>query len=310
MSEFSSKLIDKLYVKQWQIGICRGNIKEIIRSKTFNPDINWLPLNSLDFFRADPFLLRTKDGIMNILFEDFVFDDFYGRIWVMKIDENFNKINEKILLDTKSHLSYPFIFEENNKVYLFPESSHSGRLSCYEYDPVNQSVNFIKEIMELPLLDSTIIKHNDKYWLFGTLNGTYRHSRLHIYFSDNLLGPYTPHPGNPVKSSSNGTRPAGNFFEIDGIIYRPSQNCEKKYGESITINRITELGEYHFSEEYHMKICIDKNNPYNDRVQTIHTLNIIDDIMVVDGIKWTFSPKNQWKNFLRNRANSGAEEES
>ncbi len=310
MHNFFRTLIDKLYVKQWQIGLCRGDIKEIIRSRTFNPDIKWLPLDSMDFFRADPFLLKSKDGGMVMLFENFTFDDFYGQIWLMKFDENFNKLNEKILLDTKSHLSYPFVYEENEKMYLFPESAHSGRLNCYEYDPVSHSVSFLKEIMDLPLLDSTILRYNNKYWLFGTLNGKYRHTKLYIYFSDNLLGPYVPHPQNPVKSSLNGSRPAGHFIEVDGVLYRPSQNCESQYGESMTINRIEVLNELEFHEEPHMTISINKTNPNNDKVLTIHTINVIGDIMAVDGIKWTFSPKNQWKNFLRNMASSGNNREA
>ena len=310
MYKFLSKIIDKLYVKQWQIGYCRGDIKEIIRSKTFNPDIHWLPLNSLDFFRADPFLLRTKEGKLSMLFENFVFDDFYGKIWVMNLDENFKQLNEKILLDTKSHLSYPFTYEEDGKIYFFPESAHSGKLNCYEYDPVNQSLMFIKEIMDLPLLDSTIIKYKNKYWLFGTLNGKFRHMKLYIYYSDSLLGPYKSHPQNPVKCSLNGARPAGNFIEVDGVLYRPSQNCENQYGESMTVNRVEVLNELEFHEETHMTITINKDNPHNDKVLTIHTLNVLDDLMVVDGIKWTFSPKNQWKNFLRNRASAEHTDES
>jgi hypothetical protein len=245
-----------------------------------------------------------------MLFENFVFDDFYGKIWVMNLDENFNQLNEKILLDTKSHLSYPFTYEEDGKIYFFPESAHSGKLNCYEYDSVNQSLIFVKEIMDLPLLDSTIIKYNNKYWLFGTLNGKFRHMKLYIYYSDSLLGPYKPHPQNPVKCSLTGARPAGNFIEVDGVLYRPSQNCENQYGESMTVNRVEVLNELEFHEENHMTITINKDNPHNDKVLTIHTLNVLDDLMVVDGIKWTFSPKNQWKNFLRNRASTEHTDES
>ena len=301
MNGFFSKITKRLYLKHWIIGLCHCNIEDVIRSKTFNQDIKWLKINSIDHYNADPFLLKTEDGSLNLFFEDFTLDDFYGKISVLKFDNAFNELNQKILLDTKSHLSYPFIFKENNKIYVFPEASHSGRLSCYEYDPLNQSLNFIKEIMSLPLLDSTILKQDNKYWLFGTLAGKYSNKKLYIYFSNNLLGPYTAHPGNPVKKSANSSRPAGNFIEVDGSIYRPSQNCENKYGESITINKINILDEFSFAEEYHMTISMNERKYFNEKIFTIHTLNVLDDIITVDGIKWTFSPKNQWKFFLRNR---------
>jgi len=301
MNGFLSKYIDKLYFKQWSIGLCHGDIKEIIKSKKFDQKISWLPLSSYDYFQADPFLLKTNDFSINILFEHFPFDDYYGKISLMKLDSNFNLLDHKILLDTKSHLSYPFIYLEENKTYIFPEAAHSGKLSCYEYNPINDSISFLKDIIDLPLLDSTIIKYNEKYWLLGTLYGKDPHNKLYIYYSDNLLGPYTPHPENPVKTSLNGTRPAGDFIKIDGTIFRPAQNCENQYGESITINKVNTLNEFKFEEEPYMLISIDRKKHNNKNIYTFHTINVIGDLIAVDGSKWTFSPYIQWKVFLRNR---------
>jgi len=300
MKKIISKYIDKLFVKQWTIGVSRGNIGEIIRNKTFNLNIEWLPIKSINRFSADPFLFR-KNGSYNIFFEDFTFHDQYGKISVMTIDECFKQADYKILLDTKSHLSYPFVFTENNKIYVFPEASKSGKLSCYEYDHVSKSLIFLQDIIELPLLDSTILSHDNKYWLFGTLSGNDSY-KLYVYFSNSLLGPYTPHINNPVKNALNGTRPAGNFIEVDGVIYRPSQNCENRYGESITINKIVLLNEFNVVEEPYMSICLNKRDNYNNGMHTIHTINAIDDIIVVDSKKWTFSPINQLRNFVKNRA--------
>lgn len=291
-----SKYINKLYFKQWAIGFSRANIKDIIRTKTFNPDINWLPIKSFDQFYADPFVYKTRDGNFDILCEDYTFSDRYGKIALITIDETFKQIDHKIVLDTKSHLSYPFIFLENNKIYVFPEAGKSGQLSCYEYDPENKSLSFLQKIIELPLLDSTILKHDEKYWLFGTLRGSEANKKLNIYFSNTLLGPYTPHINNPVKTTLNGARPAGNFIEVDGVIYRPSQNSENRYGESITINKISVLNENDFVEEPYMTISMNKENICK---YGIHTINVVDDMIVVDGQEWTFSPLNQLKSFTR-----------
>lgn len=296
-----SKLVNKIYVKQWTIGLSHDSIKDIIRSKTFKQNISWLPIGFIDHFYADPFLFKQKDGKMNIFFEDFVFDVNYGKISLMTIDSNFQKTEQKIILDTKSHLSYPFIFIENNRTFVFPEAASSGKLSCYEYDFENESLKFVKDIIDVPLLDSTILKYNDKYWIFGSTKVKGFNYKLNVYFSDALLGPYVSHPENPVKEGISGTRPAGGFIEVDGIIYRPSQNCENEYGESITINKINILNELKVVEEPYMNICISKKNQKFHGIHTIHTINAIDNVIAVDGIKWTFSPYNQWKNYLRNR---------
>jgi hypothetical protein len=294
MKSIFTVFIKKLFFKKWIIGICRDSIKDIIRNKSFDPDINWIKLKSHDKIIADPFFLDSKDGNYKIIYEELIYKDNYGKISIMSVDENLRKVNQKMVLDTKSHLSYPFVFKENNKTYVFPESKQNGKFSCYEYDSINETLNFSQDILEIPLLDSTIIKHNNKYWIFGTISKDTEYY-LHLFFSDCLLGPYLPHPDNPVKSGLNGTRSAGNFIEVDGILYRPSQNCENDYGESITINKVSELNEINFIEEPYMSICINTKNKNNDGVHTIHTINVMDNIIVVDGIQWCFRPIYQIK---------------
>lgn len=295
------KYINKLFFKKWIIGICKDNIQDIIRKKTFNPDINWLRTDSLDKFYADPFLLPSKNEDLNILYEEYPFNENYGKISLLTLDKDFKPRKNKLLLDTESHLSYPFVFIENNRTYVFPESAQKDKLSCYEYDSESESLNFLKDILDLPLRDSTIIKHNGKYWIFGTLSDMGMDYKLHVYVSENLLGPYKPHKANPVKNGLNGTRSAGNFIEIDGNIYRPTQNCQNSYGESITINKITELNMESVIEEPYMTIKIDTNRKKNQDVRSIHTINVLGDNIVIDGEQWIFSPNEQLKSFLRSR---------
>ncbi len=299
MNRIITKYIDKLYFKKWIIGICHGNIEEIIRNKSFDLEINWLLKRPFDTFYGDPFPVMSHEGVIKILLEEYSYDDDYGKISLMTFDEDFRKINHKILLDTKSHLSYPFIFTENNKTYVFPEARKSGKLACYEYDSVNESIYFIKNILDFPLLDSTILKHDDRYWIFGTLSENDTDYKLYVFFSDSLLGPYTPHRSNPVKSGLDGTRSAGNFINVDSIIYRPTQNCKEEYGKSITINRVTELNEMRVIEEPYMNISINKIRRYNYGMYKIHTINALNEIILVDGMNWTFLPVKQLIKFCK-----------
>lgn len=301
MKKNISNFTNKLFFKKWIVGICQENIKDVIRNKTFNPDIRWLRIESFDKFHADPFLLRSKIGDLQILLEDYSFSDDYGKLSLMTLDEDFRLKGQKIVLDTRSHLSYPFIFIENNKTYVFPETAQKGKLSCYEYNYESESLEFLQDILCLPLRDSTILKHNNKYWIFGTMSDNGAEYKLDVYTSDRLLGPYTPHRANPIKSGLNGTRSAGNFIQIDGAVYRPSQNCLNNYGESITINKITKLDEISIEEEPYMTIELNSQQKCNHDVHSIHTINILDDLIVVDGEQWIFSPINQLKSFLKNR---------
>jgi hypothetical protein len=304
MNKIISKINYKLFFKKWVVGICRGDIKDIIRTKTFDPDINWILLKPYDRYYADPFFLIPKDENIKLLLEEFTLADDYGRLSLMTFDKNYRPIKNKIILDTKSHLSYPFLFTEDNKTYIFPEAGQSGKLSCYEYDYDNESLIFCKDIIELPLVDSTILKKDGKYWIFGSVNRKDKDYELFVFHSDSLLGPYISHPCNPVSKGIDGIRSAGNFIEVDGIIYRPAQNCKIEYGESMTINKIVELNENNVAEEPYMTISINRHNKCNNGIHNIHTINVMDDIIVVDGIKWSFSPIDSFKEFLRNRAKS------
>lgn len=296
-----TEFLKKLYFKQWVIGIANGDIKNVIRTKRFNQEIKWIDLSSKDNFQADPFILSARDGNVDIMYEDFSMTSNYGNISLMTLDRELNFVRSKVLLDTNSHLSFPFIYNEGGRTFVFPESTRNKKLSCYLYDEDKQVLNYLTDILDMPLYDPAILRYNGKYWLFGTIFENRSDYRLHIFHSDSLLGMYTPLKNNPVKRGLNGNRAAGNFINVDGAIYRPTQNCARRYGESITINRVRYLSETIYSEEPYMTIRINERNKLENNIHTIHTINSFNNMIVVDGMKWTFSPRDQWENFRRNR---------
>jgi hypothetical protein len=296
------RISQKLHTTQWTIGFFQGNIEDIIASKSFNPNVKWLPTEPFKRSFADPFIFKTTSGKYHALVEDVNVKENYGRISLMEIDEKTLKPRFiKILLDTNSHLSYPFLYKENNKLYIFPEAGLSGKLSCYEYDQDREILNPLQVIMDYPIVDPTIIKYNNKYWLFGTLKGKESFNKLYIFFSDSLLGPYKAHQQNPVKNSYNGTRPAGNFIKIGNTLYRPAQNCETEYGESITINKVNILDEENFSEEIHMVITIDEKSKTAHNIHTIHTINAEGNLIAIDGKQTRLSPFLAIKDYLKSK---------
>jgi hypothetical protein len=290
------KYSDKLYLKQWGIGFMRGSLADIIRQKRSDLSFDWFTLDDKAVSKADPFVFKTEDGQIHILFEHVSTYHLNGQIALMVCNDKLEPVMEKTLLDTNDHLSYPYVFREKGKIYVFPENAFGGKLRCFEFDPVEKTLTNPRVIMEEPLLDSTITKHEGRYWLFATRLGEGFNSDLHIYYSDSLFGPYAPHKANPVKSNLDGSRPAGNLVEVDGVLYRPSQNCRNYYGESITINRVKTLDTERFEEEEYMIIEPNKHDEFN---YGIHTINAVDDIIIVDGQKGYFEPVNQLRRKLK-----------
>lgn len=75
-------------------------------------------------------------------------------------------------------------------------------------------------------------------------------------------------------------RPGGQFFERKGKLYRPAQNCEHFYGESIKLMMVDRLDEETFVEHE----CIEIKDPKCIE-NGIHTFNAYNGFIVVDGFK-------------------------
>ncbi|HEX2921890.1 MAG TPA: hypothetical protein VHO50_12075 [Bacteroidales bacterium] len=296
-----NNLLKKLYFKQWVIGIAHEDIGKIIRTKSFSQKITWLEPHSDTHFHADPFIIKADESSMKIIFEDFSMDYNFGNISLLTLNKSLDIVDRKILLDTGSHLSFPFVYRENGKTFIIPESAHSGKVSIYEYDELNMKLEYRGDLLDRPLYDPSILKIKEKYWLMGCIFEDRKLYKLHVFHSEFLFGPYSPLETNPVKQGLDGVRSAGSFINVDGNLYRPTQNCGNKYGESITIYRLNKLDEKEFSEDMYMTIKIDDRNRKIHNIQTIHTLNIYGNTIVVDGIRWELSLKKQVSNFFRNR---------
>jgi len=83
-------------------------------------------------------------------------------------------------------------------------------------------------------------------------------------------------------------------------VYRPTQNCAEYYGKSIILQKIIHLDEEKFEEITETELTIQKNNKFNFG---IHTINITNDVIVVDGLRKIFCPFTQIKIFLNKALN-------
>lgn len=280
------------------MGVANQSIEDIIRNKKMEQEFSWFPITNKYQFYADPFMFRLPNNQYCVLYEDYNYKKQYGKISMCILDEYNKPISTKTVLDTKSHLSYPGIFIEDQDIYVFPEAGASGKLSCYYYHEITESLKFKSDIINLPLTDATILKHNNKYWVFSTMRGKNSNNELCIFYSDSLFGQYIPHKKNPVKNEINGSRPAGNFICVDNQIYRPAQNSDKYYGSSIGIYKIIQLDEKDFTEEYYMSVSPPAKGRFNFG---LHTLNHVDNLIVIDGLSRRFLPLTQFVTYIKKK---------
>jgi hypothetical protein len=286
------KYIGKLFLKQWGVGMIQCDIKDIIRQKKITAPVKWHVVADKHCSYADPFVISKADGSYDVYAERVTSDAMDGTIELLKADHEMKIHASQTILKKETHLSYPFFFEEDGKTYFFPENAFGGPLHAYLLDPSTGAWEMQSIVLNKRVLDATIIKKEETYWLFCTIPGEGKHSELHLYYSSSLLGPYTPHNTNPVKKDPSGSRPAGSIIEVDGELYRPAQNCRHYYGQSIVIQKIVELTEDNFREEFYMEIKPSGNSAFS---YGWHTINGHGNCTVIDGQRLHFEPLQQLK---------------
>ena len=236
------KFIKKMfYFDVWMIGIAKCRIENFNFNKS---SIIWFKNPSKTTFRADPFGFRINDRTY-IIFEEYSQFLKRGRIAIAEII-NDKLINKKIILDNKKHLSYPYIFLDGDKIFMVCEYYKLKKLDLYILDKSNLTLKKIRELFnDHEAIDPSIIKFKEKYWLFYS-----RHEKaeenLYLAYANSLNDDFIQHPKNPIKSCKSSSRNGGTPFFINDEIFRPSQNCQKFYGEKITINKIITLDENNF----------------------------------------------------------------
>jgi hypothetical protein len=270
--------------EQWNIGIINFPLASLINKEISNDEIIWMPKQKSSLFRADCFAFAEGNDV-NILFESYDYKKRKAVINKITYTENNGFSEETTLIQKPYHMSYPFIFSNKNEYYCIPESYNNIKVDLYKFDK-NEGLIFYKTILEnTDAVDSSVIYFNDEWWLFCTKNSDESNTNLYIYYADALDGNYLPHVANPVKTDVRSSRPAGNFFIENDILYRPAQDCSKTYGGRIAINKIIKLSTTEFAEETIGFINPVKNSLYN---KGLHTISSIGNYTVIDAKRYTF----------------------
>lgn len=261
----------------WKTGIVENTILEVVKDKLLLKQVQWLDLKNKRDFMADPFGFTTPLGDYIIL-EKYNSKSKKGHIEV--IERSTQKIVFKLKADF--HFSYPFVFEEANEIYIIPESHQTNSIDLYKWNDSKQEMQLIKTIIDnFPGVDNSILKHNNKYWLFCT---TSKHKmadhHLNLFYADTITGDWTPHPLNPIVTSIINARPAGSFINWGGKIIRPSQNSGTTYGGKITLNEITELSETNYSEK--IIEVLSPEDFKNKSIVGIHTISSMGNSTLID----------------------------
>jgi hypothetical protein len=202
-------------------------------------------------FYADPFLFQ-RDGRRFIFFEDYDWSCRRAAICYVELDERGGHCSPRPALEQDCHLSYPFVFEDGDAVYMLPETAGRRTVELY------RAVRFPDEwtldrvlLRDVSATDATLLRHEGRLWLFVAIavDGGRAVDELFLFSSDSLEGEWEPHPMNPVVSDVRRARPAGRILRRDGRLVRPAQDCSQSYGWRLVFNRIEVLSRSEYREK-------------------------------------------------------------
>jgi hypothetical protein len=235
-------------------------------------------------FWADPNVFVAEDAT-HVLFEDLEYEDEKGRISVLTLDSSGRPGPARRILETDTHLSYPFSFRHEGRLFMIPESAQAESVDLYECVRVPDRWVFRRTLLSgVRLLDATVVAWQGLWWMFACLEqpfGLRGADVLVLYVTDDpVSGDWKRHPSSPIMADVTCSRPAGAPFVHDGRLYRPAQDGSRGYGWSVAVNEVTSLTTTDYSER---RVCT-VAPPAGTR--GTHTLNRAGGTAVMDAWRW------------------------
>ena len=240
--------------------------------------------NPKNRFLADPFVIK-KNGSHFCFVEDLDYRTNRGRISAYEItSSSCNSLG--VVLEENFHLSFPFIFEYQNELYMCPETHEKGEIRLYKCIEFPTKWEFHKTLMsDVSAADSIIFKRDEAWWLFTNIDksgvGDYG-SQLYVFSADNpLKDEWVAHENNPVIFNPLVARNGG-LIVSQNEVYRVYQRQGfDMYGEACGIARITTLSTTEYIEENHSVI----EPHFFKGIEGTHTYNFDSDLVVFDYVE-------------------------
>lgn len=231
-------------------------------------------------FRADPFLFAEADRLW-LFYESFDYASGKGVIArsTVAADGSVQPAETRLALEEAFHLSYPLVLRHRDAITMLPETSAAARVQLYRADPFpDRWVPDAVLIEGRRLADATPVLHEGRWWLFATSDedGGSSWDQLHLFHAPDLLGPWTPHVGNPVLIDAGAARPAGLMWHEDGVLMRPAQDCRTGYGDGVAVCRVDRLDEGGYRQSVVRRVAPPPG------ATGLHTLNRVAGWEVVD----------------------------
>ena len=277
LRRLDKELASRFSIDQWVIMTARGADFRNLRWEDFTPLIP-----EKDRYWGDPFVLK-RDGRHFVFVEEKMYATGRGHIACLELDESGRIASKRVALQREYHLSYPFLFERGEELFMIPETAANRTVELYWCERFPDRWTLVKVLKrDVYAVDATLLEDEGGAWLFANVKepGGSSLNALHLFRGQNpLTDEWLPHPLNPIVRDIGSARPAGRIFREGGEWIRPAQDSRKRYGHALTFNRITRLDESGYSEERVAGFA-----PSGGQIRATHTFNQSEDLTVIDAV--------------------------
>lgn len=236
----------------------------------------WKPKPVL--YQADAFLFVKGDSLF--LFYELQHWDNPGVIVMRKTNDLNSWTEPVVVLQQPYHLSFPFVFEDNGHVFMIPESQESDAIHLFRAD--NDDLTSFSKVRTLlyrertrdihyNFNDSHIFKKDSIYYLFTSFQKNWMYYQELYMTGDLLNGEFVCHPKSPVCVNNEFGRNAGSLINVNGKLFRVTQDCHADYGDNVSLMEIDVLSPDDYREHVFRRKVLPNNTIFN---QGGHQLNV------------------------------------
>lgn len=261
-----------VYNNHWTIGFSEDNLEEIVQGS--KPNVRWMKNPYKNRWFADPFILDVTDDFIWVLVEEYYDPIKRGRISKLTINRSNYQLEEiDVVLELPTHLSFPVIKRSMGDIFIYPENGASNQLNLYKYDPSTNECELERTLANGYLADSVITDLFGSDTLFTTMVPNHNGKDLLVYTEKDGLY----QKKSTICFESNIARNAGDWFLLNGNVYRPCQDCNERYGGAVILQKVVkEEDNYSFYEVNRINVA------FNSYQLGCHTFNHYKGVTVID----------------------------
>lgn len=235
----------------WSIGLYEGvspyelsSLKDVRNPILCARDVTDVKAGSI----ADPFMIHDHSK-WYMFFEVLNELTNKGEVGLATSDDGVCWRYERIVLREPFHLSYPYVFKYGDDFYMVPESVTEDSVTLYTAVAFPYQWKPVGAMIHGTFADPSIVHHDGHWWLFAC-SKPYGHDILHLYYADELVGPWKEHPKSPiVDGNSVAGRCGGRILDQGDHLIRFAQDCSKRYGKGVNAFKVTKITESDYEEQ-------------------------------------------------------------